>query len=46
MVVFDVDGFELDGFKTPVPEGGLPARFENVKRLTVKNSPVLEQLNR
>jgi hypothetical protein len=46
LVVFDVDGFELDGFKTPVAGGGVPALFENVNRLTVKNSPVLEQLNR
>jgi hypothetical protein len=43
-VAFDVDGFELDGFKTPVAEGGVPARFENVKRLTVKKSPVLDAI--
>jgi polygalacturonase len=44
LVAFDVDGFELDGFKTPVAEGGVPARFENVKRLTVKKSPVLDAI--
>ena len=39
---FEARTFELDGFKTPVSEGVLPARFENVERLSVKNSPVLE----
>jgi len=42
LVAFDVDGFELDGFKTQPGEGVPPAEFENVKHLTVKNSPVLD----
>ena len=42
LVTFVVDGFELDNFKTQVADGVTPARFENVKRLTVKNSPVLD----
>jgi hypothetical protein len=46
MVVFDVDGFELDGFKTQTADGVVPARFESVKRLTVKSSPVLDGVKR
>jgi hypothetical protein len=42
LVAFDVDGFVLDGFKAQVSEGVKPARFDDVKRLTVKNSPVLD----
>ena len=41
-VAFDVDGFVFDGFKTQVSESVTPARFEQVQRLVVKNSPVLE----
>jgi len=44
IVATDVDGFELDGFKTQVADGIAPARFENVKQLTVKNSPVLDSV--
>jgi polygalacturonase len=42
IVASDVDGFELDGFKTQVADGVAPAQFENVKQLTIKNSPVLD----
>jgi polygalacturonase len=42
LVASDVDGFVLDGFKSQVSEGVKPAQFENVKRLSVKNSPVLD----
>jgi len=44
LVAFDVDGFVLDKFKTQVGEGVQPARFENVRRLTMENSPVLDAL--
>jgi polygalacturonase len=40
----DVDGFEFENFKTQVVEGVVPARLENVRRLSVKNSPVLESI--
>ena len=36
------DGFELDGFKTKPAAGVAAAKFDNVKRLVVTNSPVLE----
>lgn len=41
LVAFDVDGFVLDGFQTQVSDGVKAARFEAVKRLTVKDSPTL-----
>jgi polygalacturonase len=41
LVAFDVEGFDLDGFKTKTAEGVAPTRFEQVKGLVVKNSPVL-----
>lgn len=42
LVAFDVDGFELDHFKTQLAAGVPAARFEKVKRLVVRDSPVLE----
>jgi hypothetical protein len=44
LVAFDVDGFVFDGFKTQVGDGVTPARFEQVRRLVVKDSPVLEDV--
>jgi hypothetical protein len=41
LVVFDVDGFELDGFKTQKPAGIETMRLEQIKNLTVQNSPDL-----
>jgi hypothetical protein len=36
-----VDGLEIDNFKAQVAEGVTPARFEAVKRLVIRNSPLL-----
>jgi hypothetical protein len=43
MVCADVDGLEIDNFKAqpPAVEGAPTGRFENVKGLVVRNSPVL-----
>jgi hypothetical protein len=43
MVCVDVDGLEIDNFKATVAPGVVPAKFEQVKRLVVRNSPSLEQ---
>jgi polygalacturonase len=42
MVCVNVDGLEIDNFKAEMAEGVAPARFEEVKRLIVRNSPVLD----
>jgi polygalacturonase len=39
---FDVDGLEIDNFKAKVAGGVRPAKFEGVKGLVIRNSPVLE----
>jgi polygalacturonase len=44
MVCVDVDGLEIDNFKAQVAQGVTAARFEQVKGLVVRNSPVLEGL--
>jgi hypothetical protein len=44
MVCIDVDGLELDNIKAQVAAGVPAARFEMVKGLTVRNSPVLQGL--
>jgi hypothetical protein len=41
MVCVDVDGLDIDNFKAQVADGVPAARFESVKGLTVRNSPVL-----
>ena len=38
----DVDGLEIDNLKAQVAEGVTPANFDGVKRLVVRNSPVLD----
>ena len=38
----DVDGLEIDNFKAQLADGVPPARFEEVKRLVIRNSPVLD----
>jgi hypothetical protein len=45
LVVFDVDGFELDNFKSPKSSGGEIMRLEQVKNLNVRNSPGLKERN-
>lgn len=42
IVMTDVDGLTLDGFKTAPSQGIETVRLENVKNLTVKNSPPLK----
>jgi polygalacturonase len=42
MVCIDVDGLEIDDFKANVSPGVRPARFEEVKGLVIRNSPVLQ----
>jgi len=42
MVLYDIDGLELDNFKAPVVEGVASARFEAVKGDVIMNSPMLE----
>ena len=44
MVCVDVDGLEIDNFKAQVATGVTAARFEQVKGLVVRNSPVLDGL--
>jgi len=41
MVCVDADGLEIDNFKAQLAEGVTPAEFEGVKRLVVRNSPLL-----
>jgi len=41
MMCVDVDGLEIDNFKAQLAEGVPAAKFEDVKRLVVRNSPVL-----
>jgi hypothetical protein len=42
IVCEDVDGLEIDNFKAQVAEGVSPARYKDVKRLVVRDSPGLE----
>lgn len=38
----DVEGLEIDGFKAQLADGVSAAKFDGVKQLVVRNSPVLE----
>ncbi|HXF10793.1 MAG TPA: glycosyl hydrolase family 28-related protein, partial [Desulfuromonadaceae bacterium] len=38
----DVDGLEIDNFKGQVGDGAVASKFENVRGLVIRNSPVLE----
>ncbi len=42
MVCVDADGLEIENFKAQLSTGVPAARFDSVKRLTLRNSPVLE----
>ena len=44
MVCSDVDGLEIDNFKAQVASGVPAAKFETVKGLSIRNSPVLQGL--
>ena len=41
MVCVDVDGLEIDNFKAQLAPGVPAARYESVRNLTIRNSPVL-----
>ncbi len=43
IVCVDVDGLEIDNFKAKLAAGVAAARLEQVKRLVIRNSPVLER---
>lgn len=43
VVCIDVDGLEIDNLDAELAEGVAPARFEAVKRLDVRNSPILQE---
>ncbi len=45
IVCDDVDGLEIDNFKAQIADGVPAARFEAVKRLVIRNSPVLMKLD-
>jgi len=45
MVCDDVDGLEIDNFKAQIADGVPAARFEAVKGLVIRNSPVLQKLD-
>lgn len=42
MVCSDVNGLEIDNFKAQLAPGVAAARFESVKDLSIRNSPVLQ----
>ena len=44
IVCDDVDGLEIDNFKAQIAEGVTAARFEAVKRMVIRNSPLLQNL--
>jgi polygalacturonase len=44
MVCVDADGLEIDNFKAQVADGVKAARFEQVKGLVIRDSPVLDGL--
>jgi hypothetical protein len=44
IVCVDVDGLEIDNFKAQLAEGVPAARFEGVKGLVVRNSPMLDEV--
>ena len=46
MVCADVNGLEVDNFKAQLADGVSAARFEGVSRLLVRNSPLLDQVQK
>jgi hypothetical protein len=44
MVCVDVDGLEIDNFEAQLAAEVSAARFEDVRQLTVRNSPVLDEI--
>ena len=44
LICVDVDGLEIDNFKAQLAPEVPPAKFEAVKRMTIRNSPVLREI--
>jgi len=44
MVCSDIDGLEVDNFKAQLGEGVAAAKFDEVKNITIRNSPVLKDM--
>jgi hypothetical protein len=44
MVCSDVDGLEVDNFKAQLSDGVAAAKFDGVKNITIRNSPVLKDM--
>jgi hypothetical protein len=42
IICSDVDGLEIDNFKAQVADGVTPAKFDSVKNVVIRNSPVLK----
>ncbi|HEY1661437.1 MAG TPA: glycosyl hydrolase family 28-related protein [Verrucomicrobiae bacterium] len=42
MICSDVNGLQIDNFRPQVADGVLPAKFDNVTGLEIRNSPALE----
>ena len=44
LICVDVDGLEIDNFRAQLAPEVPPAKFEAVKRMTIRNSPVLREI--
>jgi hypothetical protein len=44
MVCSDVDGLEVDNFKAQISDGVVAAKFDGVKNVVIRNSPVLKDV--
>jgi hypothetical protein len=44
MICSDVDGLEVDNFKAQIGEGVTPAKFDGVKNIVIRNSPLLKDV--
>ena len=42
IVCVDVNGLEIDNFKAQTANGVIPARFDSVKDVVIRNSPAIE----
>ena len=45
LVAVDVDGLEIDNLKAQTMSGVSPAKFQDVKGLVIRNSPILTSEN-
>jgi hypothetical protein len=44
MVCSDIDGLEVDNFKAQLSEGVAATKFDGVKNIVIRNSPVLKEM--